>query len=549
MSFVQAMSTSQSEVKTPDLTKKGVNGSDVYTDAGVGDDRVVLFTQLVRDQKKEYIQNLVQNLINKQDPQILRDVIVMAFQTRNVRGGKGEKDIFYFMFQKIVDNFPDWSDELLALVPEYGCWQDMWKLYENASEFTRYSIEKVVKEQFQLDQESEKPSLLPKWMPREGSKYDWQARRFARLLFPMTPKNQIMRIYRKTLAYLNTKIDTTEIKMCGRKWATITPSHVPGRLMKRNKMAFFNQKNGPHGTVEPRWPESQDRILCAENFQTLLKDVKEGKVVMKGGDTTMPHEHVHEILHSCSTQTSVEIEETRQAQWNAIRDLTLSFGKLDKVVAMCDFSGSMDGVPKEVSLALGILISEIATPAFKDHILTFDDTPKWHSFASFKTLREKVNSVKGNLGIGLSTNLTAAVDMILRKLVEHKVPASEAPSDLIVLTDMGFNHANRSGKSFEPHFERIRNEFKEKGYTAPRIVCWNLRDEYKDNHATVHQEGVVNLSGWSPSILRAIQKEGVVVKTPYEGLRIILDDTQYDKVREVVSSLQKRSTKDLLHTC
>jgi hypothetical protein len=539
MSFVQAMSASIGPV----LTKKGVNGSDVYTDEGVGDDRVVLFTQLVRKQEKKYIQDLVQKLIDTKDSGKLMDIIIMTFQTRNIRGGKGEKDIFFYMLEKILDNFPGWSYELLQLVPHYGCWQDIWKLYKNLSDYSRLRADKLIKEQFELDQESEKPSLLSKWLPREGSKYDWLARRFARLLFPFTQKNQVMRVYRRTVAYLNSKIDTTEIKMCARKWATITPTHVPGRLMKRNKLAFFNQKNGPHGAVVPRWPESLDRIVCAENFTSLLKDVKTGKVVMKGGDTTMPHEHVHEIRYS---SPNPQTDEVIQAQWDAIRTLTQSHGKLDKVVPLCDFSGSMDGVPKEVSLALGILISEIATPAFRDHILTFDSTPTWHSFSGLKTLREKVQSIGHRLGQGLSTNLTAAVEMILRKLVEHKVPVEEAPTDLIVLTDMGFDHANNQGSSFDPHFQRFRKQFQENGYTPPRIVVWNLRGEFKDNHATAHQEGVVQLSGWSPSILKVLQQDGVVVKTPYQGLRQVLDDSMYDKVREVVTSLQKKSSFDIL---
>jgi hypothetical protein len=210
---------------------------------------------------------------------------------------------------------------------------------------------------------------------------------------------------------------------------------------------------------------------------------------------------------------------------------------------MCDFSGSMDGTPKEVSLALGILISEVASPAFKDHILTFDSTPTWHSFAGKQTLREKVESI-GHLGQGLSTDFQAACDLVLRKLVENKVVPEDAPTDLLVLTDMGFDAAfkgpyayNVKEDKWETHFQMIRSNFQKHGYNPPRIVCWNLRPDYKDYHARSQEVGVVQLSGWSPSVFRALQSGGVPTMTPYDGLRSLLDNPRYDLVRNTLDSL------------
>jgi hypothetical protein len=86
-------------------------------------------------------------------------------------------------------------------------------------------------------------------------------------------------------------------------------------------------------------------------------------------------------------------------------------------------------------------------------------------------------------------------------------------------------------------FEIIRNSFAAHGYQPPRIICWNLRAEYKDFHAKAHEVGVVQLSGWSPSVLKALQgPEGVKVETPYQGMRKILDAARYDAVRSVVDA-------------
>jgi len=69
-------------------------------------------------------------------------------------------------------------------------------------------------------------------------------------------------------------------------------------------------------------------------------------------------------------------------------------------------------------------------------------------------------------------------------------------------------------------------------------VIWNVRAEFKDFHAKADQEGVVQLSGWSPSILKALQTGGVQVQTPYQGMRQILDDKRYDLVRELFNKVR-----------
>lgn len=541
-------------MSAPESTKLGVKGSDVYTEAGVGDARVALFTRLVRGLSTTEIEAALRAAARlPNSDELLRDFAVMAFQTRDVRGGRGERDLFYAMLGAITKICPEWAPRLVSLVPEYGCWRDLWSLW-SLHPHLRIAIDMTVKEQFAVDQESTHPSLLVKWLPREGSKHDTLARHFAALLFPLTPveKGGRMRVYRRALAFLNKAADTTEIKMCGRTWATITPSRVPGRLMKRCKHAFFNQKAAisRRGLVEPRYPENEDRQHCASNFREHLADVAAGRTTMKGATTTMPHEHVHEILHS--RELSTEVAGVIEAQWAAIRQKVLEGGGLGRTVPMCDFSGSMDGVPKEVSLALGILISEVASPAFRDHILTFDSSPRWHSFAGRNSLQEKVRSV-GRLGQGLSTDFQAACDLVLHRLVEHKVPREEAPTDLLVLTDMGFDAAcgvdqyssytgnkythNTKQKLWETHFQIIRHNFEAAGYAPPRIVCWNLHAEYRDYHATAHEVGVVQLSGWSPAVLKAIQGAGVTVETPYMGMRRLLDDPRYDAVRTILAAV------------
>lgn len=516
MAFVNAMNSS--------TRTHGVKGANTYTEEGVGDLRITLFTQLVRGA------NLFHDVLRRCLAKYPEDTCVLAFQTRDIRGGKGERELGRFMLKQILTERPDLAASLIPLIPEYGRWDDVWSLY-GISDAVSAVIDSVVLEQFCLDQESERPSLLAKWLPREHS-VDYKTKdlagRFAALFFPLTPDDNGQRKmrYRKTVAYLNKRIGTTEIKMCGHNWAAIEPANVPGQLYSRNSAAFFNKiKVGRHIQSRGQVP---DRVECAEKFKKYKESVKRGEVVMKGGDTTMPNEHVRKVI---SAEYDEDIDSVVQAQWEAIRVTTAAGGGLGKSVFLCDFSGSMSGEPLEVSLAMGILGSELADPAFRNHILTFDAEPKWHQFPEGQTLRRKIDSIYGK-GTGLNTNFLAACELVLERLVEHKVAQQDAPTHLIVITDMGFDKAN-NGSIWETQFQKVRADFQAQGYEPPLIVCWNVSALYRDAHAKAHEIGVVQLSGWSPSVLKALQT-GVRVETPYQGLRVLLDDARYDKVRVAV---------------
>ena len=546
MSFVDAMN--HPEFCEPD-EGFGVKGSDVYTETGVGDLRVSFYTQLNRDCSEEVCLDHVRRFV-KSDEAILTDFLVMLFQTRDIRGGKGEKMLFIRMMTEVIRLRPQWAPALCKLIPTYGCWKDIWRIterllaYERTNTYPEKSVvpciralDDCIREQWKADCEAEHPSLLAKWLPREGSKFSGLAKHYADCLFPEVAEEDYarMRAYRKAVADMNRRLDTTEIKMCGGTWSAIEPRKVPGRLMKRCKRAFWN-KGGPEGV---RYPDREDRVKCAEHFSEFMTRVKSGEETIKGANVVYPHELVKDVIYA-KNKEEVDVV---QAQWDAIREETKKAGGLSSCVFMCDFSGSMAGEPHLVSLALGILGSELASEAFKDHILTFDAAPKWYSFKGKTTLKQKVESI-GPIGQGLNTNFQAACDLILRRLVEYKVPPSEAPTDLIVLTDMGFDQAandmvthNKKQQLWQTHFQIIRKSFEVNGYTPPRIVCWNLRAEYTDYQAKAHEVGVVQLSGWSPSAFKAISQNGVQVTTPYEGLRKILDDKRYDPVREVCGTL------------
>jgi hypothetical protein len=555
MAFLQAMNST--------TTKLGVNGANVLTEEGVGNRFLTLFTMLNRNMDSSYLEEQIRLLSTQYSISQLCDLFVMAFHTRDIRNGKGEKKLFYQFLTYLYTVDPTVVNNLIPLVPEYGCWRDMWELLTLEPQL-QDSIFSFVKQTFQDDfayyssQMFPKMSLLSKWLPREKSNtYKSFAKKLAQLLFPTCQSSKLqLTMYRKTVSKMNKALQTVEINMCNKSWSDIKPKAVPGRCLHIHKNAFLNNKKSSNHSSSLRYPDDDDRMKCRENFLEHIELVKKGHSNFKGANVLLPNEIVQKLY----LKLSKEELDIIQSQWDSVRDEIGKSGKLGKCVPMCDFSGSMHGTPHQVSLALGILISELNHPAFKDHILSFSESPYWHSFLSCSTIYEKVHSVS-RVGQGLNTNFYAAFRSILDKMISHRVPVGEEPDDLIVLTDMGFDYASRSNNTsdllvnkilvsmgsqpvtpWETITTQISREFKEEGeklwgigngWKVPRIVIWNLRAEYNDFHATSNQQGVVQLSGWSPNALKLLIKHGINVQSPYQSMRLTLDDERYEPVRVV----------------
>ena len=542
----------------------GVKGSDCYS--STGSPLLDLSVQLNRGLESDIIHSAVKAIVATRDSAMMEDLFVLAFQTRDIRGGKGERALFEHLYCSLRSQLPIATLSTLDLVPEYGCWRDLFAM--PADDSYKAALTRLVKEQLTKDEAAvaaaapgDKPklSLLAKWLPREHSNKAELRLLAHSLARELNPESRCAdKDYRKRISALNKVLDTVETTMCGGKWSTIDPSHVPGRALAKYRAAFLNQPvKGEHGRKVPS--TEADRIACEEHFRAHFAKAARGEAKVNGASTVFPHELVSRVLAGEGRYIGDD-RNAIQASWNAIRDPVRRAGALDRTLAMCDFSGSMSGTPMNVSMALGCLISEVNTGVFANHILTFDSTPTLHKFKTVD-LVDRVNEVR-HLAQGTSTDFQAAYNLVLSHLKAHAVPPGQEPKDLIVLTDMGFDEATRAGgygrytgarhaeavktKEHETHTQIARRAFKlageqlfgeGRGWQAPRIVIWNLRAEYKDFQATANEEGVVQVAGWSPSLLKVLTTRGADALTPDAMLRAMLEDPRYDAVRDRVHPL------------
>ena len=172
-------------------TITGTKGSDVYTTDGVGNHLVALSALLVRGVDSITVECLLEKVLaESSDNKPLEDLMVLAFQNRMPRGGKGERDVFRILYSLLLAHektFPLALD-LMDLIPEYGYWKDLLKLVPPFQGYAHGDrINEIVRTQFLNDEQAvynystavassttgvevPKPtvSLLAKWLPREG---------------------------------------------------------------------------------------------------------------------------------------------------------------------------------------------------------------------------------------------------------------------------------------------------------------------------------------------------------------------------------------------
>ena len=550
----------------------GVKGSDVFSSSG--DPRVDLNVKCVRGADASVLRNALDGVLNLKTQESLEDAFVLAFNARNIRGGKGEKAVFQSLYGRLCETNPIVAQALLDLIPHYGCWNDLLVLAEQSNKNISKTIVDFYAKTLYEESKLENPkTLAAKWAPREGSKHKEMAKQIACVLFPphaAVKHSAQMRQYRRMVADMNAKLNTVEVLMCTDRWDTIVPASVPGRAGKLYSKAFLNlpSTHRVKGAPKPkdgelRHPDNEKRMMCRRKFEAHFAAAARGEAKVHGADTLFPHEVVQRASEDHGL-TSAERDQLN-AVWLSMVEKAKAAGGLGRSIFMSDFSGAMAGTPLWVSMALGILGSSVCSDEFKDKLMTFDSNPTWHSFEPGSNLFARIRTIEeSGCGHGTSTDFQKAMDLVLETLKTKRVRPGQEPENLIVLTDMGWDEACASDEMsdytdnsyrhvvktapWQTHIQMIQEAFKRagedmwgpgQGFTAPRIVIWNLRASLQtDFHATADTPGVAMLSGWSPTQFEILMKEGPRQMTAYEMLRLELDDPKYVKVRERIRAVQ-----------
>jgi len=445
-------------------------------------------------------------------------------QTRDIIDGKGEYSLAYMLLAVWYKHYPSlarFAFECFVVGPAhpYGSWKDvkgMIKYMEEkktGEDLIVYAI-KLLNSQLKEDSTAEQPSLAAKWTPREKSSH---AKLFVKLALDYYPEyidsaktpEMVKRAetkakmdYRKLISSLNKKLDTVQIKQCALTWSEIDPCKQTSITMHKQKRAFLNKtKKGEQRTF------LEDRIVCATKFEEFASKAERGEVEIKGkriGLNDFTQEALKLITNYQEGSSEAQI---LNAQWINSSQQT---GKLGKMVAMVDVSGSMNGDPLHAAIALGLRIAEKSL--LGKRVLTFSASPQWVNLDGCDNFVSMVKLVQ-RADWGMNTNFYKALDMILDAIVQNNLmPEDVEDMVLTILSDMQIDTADSSYGSMisviEQKYAEAGMRLHKKPFKAPHILFWNLRST-SGFPALSLQKNASMMSGFSAALLNLFCEEGL----------------------------------------
>ena len=520
------------------------------------------------------------NTLSKDTIKYEKEIILLykiTANTRDVKEGKGEMDLCWMQLLNWWKIKPELAyylvDKILYMkgFHQYGSWKDIKYLcdyiYQETSDSQHAFIEYLIKltnfylRKLQYEKDNNSLKLLAKWIPREKSKkFGWI---FNRLAFDYNKKylessekakdpskaakkarQKCKMEYRKLIAKLNRDINTVQINMCNGTWRAIKMKNITSKTMSKNREAFLNLKKEKYKYVERS--QEEDRKICATNLKNHLELKKSGKADVKiNGQRCDLYELVRDacVLQRDGNQT---LKDVINAQWDDNRKNNFELGK---IIPLVDVSGSMEcdeAVPLYNAIGLGIRISEVTHPAFKNRIMTFSANPTWLILNDDMSFCEKVYKVRG-AEWGMNTDLYKSFRAILDVIKRNEIPPDDVKDiTLAIFSDMQIDQAIGQ-KEFSVVYDNIKQMFEVAGleskykvpYETPHILFWNLR---KTNGfpSNTTQKNTTMLSGYNSSLLNIFQEKGVSELqkvTPIVMLNDLLDKDRYAILENGLKSL------------
>jgi len=234
----------------------------------------------------------------------------------------------------------------------------------------------------------------------------------------------------------------------------------------------------------------------------LAKAVK-GEVKINA-DVAFPHDIVKMMLSSPGTGSVkegstlaniVKRNDTAIAMWNNLPNY-LANQRL-RLMPVCDTSGSMNGLPFLISVALGLYISERNQGIFHNAFMTFSRDPHLHYCEG--NLFERLCQIRAYHPS--NTNLEATFELLLKTAIDNKLGHDELPTHLVIISDMEFDVATRPNQSA---LAMIKDKYHKYGLTMPSIVFWNVNSRQDNVPVKFNKDNVALISGASPSAIKAV---------------------------------------------
>ena len=415
----------------------------------------------------------------------------LAFYTRDVRGGLGERRTGRLMLKYLAENYPDIFRKNLEYIADYGRWDDLVYLLDSAADVVVPLLKKQLDEDLANMKEMKPVPLLAKWLPsvNTSNKETVRKGRFLAKEFNMSEKE-----YRKTLAALRNYLNVVETDMSANRFEDIVYPEVPSKAMNNYRNAF--------------------RRHDEERFSDFLNKVEKGEEKINSS-VLYPYDIVEKYLYH-----SNGVDKVLEEQWKALPNYVEGENNF---LVMADVSGSMYGRPMATSVGLAMYFAERNKGPFANTFMTFSERPELVTIKG-ENLFEKIRYIQ-NANWAMNTNLEAAFRLLLYTAVKYKTPKEEMPSSIVVITDMEIDRCVSGGWLF---YDMMKKQFEDSGYEMPNVVFWNVNSRHNTYHASFDRKGVQLASGQSTTVFESLVK-GISL-TPYEYMLSVLNTERYERI-------------------
>ena len=436
------------------------------------------------------------------------------FYIRDCRGGQGERRFFRVCMRWLAENYPERAAALAEYIPEYGRYDDWFKIYFNTP--VEKQVIEMMKKQLSTDMFCKKNavSLLAKWMPSENasSKETIRTARKIRNAFGVSAKE-----YRQMLSKLRTKINVLEKLMSANRWDEIEFDKIPSKAGLIYKNAFAR------------------RDIIAKRYENFAKD-KSTKV---NASTLYPYEVVAKATQHMGWYGSLSLSEIDRAMVNKYWENLPNYFEDKDCSMMCvvDTSSSMvrrdAAAPINVAISLGLYCAERIGGPFKNHYISFSRVPQLIKTEGADFVDKVFRIYRTNLCE--NTDLTAVFDLLLATAMKPDVSPWDIPKTIVVISDMEIDqgtsnywrynrHSGWTTNSTSTEMEKIRKKWAATGLKMPKLVYWNV--DARNNTILDAGPNVTFVSGMSPVIFKQV----LTGKTGYD----LMIDTICAKRYEVI---------------
>ena len=465
----------------------------------------------LRGQDKIRILNLLEKAF--------KDDLLLAtrtvFYARDCRGGTGERELFRLAICWMAQNYTDILRKNMHWIPFYGRWDDLYALVGTKLENDAFTMMRGQLSDDILGMKKGEPiSLLAKWLKSCNASSE-ETRKLGRITRKkLNFANE--KVYRQTLVKLRRYIDIVEAKMSSGRWGKIEYDKVPSKAGMIYREAF----------------KKHDDIRYREYLEAVKKGEKKINTAMNTPQ---------DLVHAYGAYTAWDLrrkqdDPTIELMWKNLPDYVDSD---ENVLCMVDVSGSMYGRPIEVSTGLGMYFAQKNRGAFHNLFMTFESVPKFVSLTEGASLRENLCEIMES-DWGGSTDLNRACKKLLSFAIDNKVPQSDMPTRLLIISDMEIDDACRmyhrwgmprtDDLSSILFIDELREMYHRAGYNMPQVIFWNVKSRDNHFHTKSDVPGTMLASGSSPAVFKAVMAMEDLEVTPYDAMVEVLNGERYSRV-------------------